>query len=120
MFDPGLDRHEWESELAALEDDIRTDPGEALSGLDGLVARMLEEVGYALDDPVARDGDEREVVSDYLAAHEITESYERGSPEISPGDVAAAIGALRELVDYVLSTRSHVDADITPSGETEP
>ena len=36
-----------------------------------LVARMLEERGYDLDDPVAREGDEREVVAEFRAARDI-------------------------------------------------
>ena len=73
MYDPGLNRHEWESEWAALEDDLRADPAHALPELDRLVTRMLEESGYELTDPVVVEGDEREIVSEYLAAHEIVQ-----------------------------------------------
>src|SRR2546427_174782 len=55
MYEPGLDRHEWEGEMQALEDQLHDSPGEALSELDDLVARMLEETGYDLDDPVVRE-----------------------------------------------------------------
>src|SRR6476620_4907595 len=68
MWEPGLDRHEWESEMQALEDDMRESPAEALPELDALVLRMLEETGYDIADPVAREGEEREVVAEYLAA----------------------------------------------------
>src|SRR5438128_486676 len=95
MYEPGLDRHEWESEWQALEDDLREDPAAALPELDGLVARMLEVSGYDLTDPVAGEGDEREVVTEYLAAHEITQGAERDSGELSPGDVAAASNVCR-------------------------
>ena len=71
MYEPGLDRHEWESEWQALADDLREDPAAALPELDGLVARMLEESGYDLTDPVAGEGDEREVVTEYLAANRV-------------------------------------------------
>ena len=118
-YDPGLSRHEWESEMASLEDDIRDDPAEALSELDDLLRRMLEETGYDIADPVVREGDEREVVADYLAAREITLEYERGSDELSPGDVAAAINGYRAVFDYIVANRSAVDADITLSGEVE-
>jgi hypothetical protein len=30
MYDPGVDRHEWESEMAALDDELRADPTSAL------------------------------------------------------------------------------------------
>jgi hypothetical protein len=112
MYDPGLDRHEWESEWQALEDDLRTDPAQALPELDALVARMLEESGYELTDPVVREGEEREVVAEYLAAHEIVEAAERGSDELSPGDVAAAINGYRAVFDHVVTTRAAADAEL--------
>jgi hypothetical protein len=119
MWEPGLDRHEWESEMQALEDEMRENPAEALPELDALVLRMLEETGYDLGDPVAREGEEREIVAEYLAAREITQASERGSDEISPGDIAAAINGYRAVYDYIVANRSAVDADIGLSGEVE-
>ena len=119
VYDPGLNRHEWESEWEALEDDLRTDPAHALPELDRLVTRMLGESGYELTDPVVGEGEEREIVAEYLAAREITQASERGSEEISPGDIAAAINGYRAVYDYIVANRSAVDADITLSGEVE-
>jgi hypothetical protein len=119
MSDPGLNRHEWESEMASLEEDLHDDPGGALSELDGLVGRMLEETGYDVADPVVREGEEREIVAEYLAAREIKEAYERGSEDLSPGDIAAAVNGYRAIFDYLASNRSVADADITLSGEPE-
>src|SRR3954469_22167272 len=119
MWEPGLDRHEWESEMQGLEDDMRENPAEALPELDALVLRMLEQTGYDLGDPVAREGEEREIVAEYLAAREITQASERGSEAISPGDIAAAINGYRAVYDYIVANRSAVDADITLSGEVE-
>jgi hypothetical protein len=110
MYEPGLERHEWESEWHALEDDLRTDPAQSLPEVDRLVARMLEESGYELTDPVVREGEEREVVAEYLAAHEIVEAVERDSDEVSAGDVAAAVNAYRAVFDHVATTRSSADA----------
>src|SRR5437660_11117408 len=87
MYSPGLDLYEWE----ALEEDLRTDPAQALPELDGLVARMLEDTGYDLTDPIGRDGGEREVVSEYFAAHEIAEAAERDSRDFSRVYVEAAV-----------------------------
>jgi hypothetical protein len=112
MSEPGLGRHEWESELASLEDDLRDDPAEALPDLDGLIARMLEESGFDLGDPVARDGDEREVVAEFLAAREITQAVERDAPNVSPGDVASAINGYRAIFDHVVGNRADVDSDL--------
>jgi hypothetical protein len=113
MREPGLDRHEWESELEALEDDLRDDPAAALPELDGLVTRMLEESGYDRTDPVVREGEEREVVAEYLAAHEIATAAERGSDELSPGDVAAAVNGLRAVFDHLVATRAGADVEHT-------
>ena len=118
-MEPGLDRRDWESEFQALEDDMRDSPAEALPELDALVLRMLEGTGYDLNDPVVREGDEREVVAEYLAAHEITTASERGSEELSPGDIAAAINGYRAVFDYLVSNRASADAGITQSGEVE-
>jgi hypothetical protein len=105
MEEPGLDRQEWESELAALEDQLGENPAETLPELDRLVERMLDETGYDLTDPLVREGDEREVVAEFLAAREIAQASERGSDEISPGDVAAAINGYRAVFDHVVATR---------------
>ncbi len=108
MHDPGLDRHELESEWQTLEGDPRADPIRALPDLDRLVARMLAESGYELTDPIA--GDESQVVAEYLAAHEIVETAERDSDEVSPGDVAAAVNGLRAVFATLLTTSATVDA----------
>jgi hypothetical protein len=105
MFEPGLDRHEWESQWQALEEQLEDAPAEALPELDSLVARMLEERGYALEDPVAREGDDREVVAEFLAAREITRLVESASDEVSPGDVAAALNGYRSLYEFLIAER---------------
>ena len=117
MREPGLDRHEWEGELQSLEAELEDSPAEGLPELDALVARMLEETGYDLDDPVVLAGDEREVVSEYLAAHELAQAVERGDGDVSPGDVAAAINGFRAVFGHLVSTRG--EAGIAPSGEVE-
>ena len=106
MLEPGLDRHEWESQWQALEELLEDSPAEALPELDRLVAEMLNERGYALDDPVAREGDDREVVAEFLAAREITRLVEEDAEGISPGDVAAAVNGYRSLYEYLLAERS--------------
>jgi hypothetical protein len=111
MYDPGADRHEWESEMSSLEDELREDPAAALPELDELIERMLEESGYDLTDPVVRDGDEREVVAEFLAAREIKDAYVRGSEELSGGDVAAAINGYRAIFGYLVSSRAAADSE---------
>ena len=119
MRDPGLDRQQWESEMQALEDQLSENPAETLPELDSLVSRMLEESGYDLTDPVAREGEESEVVSEYLAAHEITEASERNSEHLSPGDVAAAINGFRAVFDHVTTERSTAEAGLDDTEEIQ-
>jgi hypothetical protein len=106
MIEPGLDRHEWESEWQSLEEQLADAPAQALSDVDDLVERMLVERGYAIDDPVARQGDDREVVAEFQAARETTRLVESGSEDVSPGDVAAAVNGYRSIFDYLIAERA--------------
>jgi hypothetical protein len=106
MIEPGLDRHEWESEWQSLEEQLADSPAQALSDVDDLVERMLMERGYALDDPVAREGDDREVVAEFQAAREIKQLVDQGSEDVSPGDVAAAVNGYRAIFEYLIAERS--------------
>jgi hypothetical protein len=108
-YEPGLDRHEWESEMQVLEDQLGENPAEALPELDRLLERMLEETGYDIADPVAREGDDREIVAEFLAAREITQLSERDQGDIGPGDVAAAINGYRAVYDFIVANRSSLD-----------
>ena len=105
MLEPGLDRHEWESEWASLEEQLADSPADVLPELDDLVARMLDARGYAISDPVARKGDDRDVIADFLAAREITRLLADGSDDVSPGDVAAAVNGYRSVYEFVLEER---------------
>jgi hypothetical protein len=90
MVEPGLDRHEWESEWAQLEPLVVDSPVEALGDLDDLVRRMLVEAGYP------------EMLGSYRAAHEIRMIVDRGG-DFDPGDVGQAIGLYREIYEHVLN-----------------
>ena len=63
---------------------------------------MLEERGYAIEDPVVREGDDRAAVADFLAAREITRLLAENPDAVSPGDVALAVNNYRELYEYLL------------------
>jgi hypothetical protein len=105
MLEPGLDKHEWESLWQSLEEDLEDSPAEALPEVDRLVEQILEARGYAIDDPVVRKGDDRDIVSEFLAAREITRLVEQGAEGVSPGDVAAAINGYRSLYEYLIVER---------------
>lgn len=94
--------------MASLDEDLHEDPVGALPELARLVERMLEETGYDIADPVARDGDEREVVAEFLAARELSRLVERDADD-DPGDVAAAINGYRAIFDYLVSNRTSLD-----------
>jgi hypothetical protein len=103
MEEPGLDRHEWESEWQALEPLVVDSPAEALPELDDLVERMLIEAGYpvATPDPVDDEGIDPELLVSFRAAQEVTRQVDRGE-NVDPGDVGQAIGIYREIYEHLL------------------
>jgi hypothetical protein len=108
MQDPGLDRHEWETEWQALEPLVVDSPREALPELDDLVGRMLAERGYPVEEeetepesPVAEEGVDPEVLTAFRAAREITRQVERGE-DVDPAEVGQAVGLYRELYEHLL------------------
>jgi len=105
MQEPGLDRHEWESELESLEPELRDSPAEALPDLADLIQRMLNERGFDVADPVGRESDEPEIVREYLNGREVADRVDRGD-DVDPGDVASAINGLRALYDHLIVERS--------------
>ena len=105
MLEPGLDRHEWESRWESLEEELEDSPRDVLPELDDLVEQMLEERGYAVDDPVAREGDDREVVAEFLAARENTRLLRDDPDAPSPGDLAAAVNGYRSVYEYLIEER---------------
>jgi hypothetical protein len=104
MVEPGLDRHEWETEWEQLEPLVVDSPVEALPELDDLVQRMLVELGYPVETPDAVDdeGIDPEVIGSYRAAHEIRMLVDRGE-DFDPGDVGQAIGLYREIYQHLLN-----------------
>ena len=90
-----MDRHEWESEWQALEEQPRRFACRHAAELDELVGRILEARGFRFDDPAAAEGEKRELVDEFLAAHETPARVETGADDVSPGDVAAAVDGYR-------------------------
>jgi hypothetical protein len=104
MSEPGLDRHEWQTEWEQLEPDLEDSPSEALHELDDLIARMLTEAGYPLDtqDQVDDEGIDPEVMTSFFAAREIARQVDRGD-DVDPGDVAQAVNLYRELYEHLIA-----------------
>lgn len=103
-MEPGLDLHEWESRWEQLEEDLESSPAEALPEVDRLIHEMLEARGYAIDDPVVREGDDRDIVADYLAAREIARAAEKS--EVDPDDIAVAVENYRDVYEYLIVERA--------------
>ena len=109
MSDPGLNRHEWETEWQALEPLVVDSPAEALPELGDLVGRMLAENRYPVEEEetepasqVDEEGVEPEVLAGFRVAREVTRRVERGE-DVDPGDVGEAVRIYRELYEHVLA-----------------
>jgi hypothetical protein len=101
VSDPGLDRHEWETEWAALEPLVVDAPAEALPELDGLVERMMVSRGFPVEEAGAAGSTEPAIVAEFLEARRITRLVDAGGPA-DPGDVGAAVTGYRNLYEYLL------------------
>jgi hypothetical protein len=104
VVEPGLDRHEWESEWQGLEPLVVDSPAEALPELDNLIERMMRERGYATDEATARASDDPEISAEFLEARRITTLVEAGEA-VDPGDVGAAVTGYRNLYEFLLEER---------------
>jgi hypothetical protein len=94
--EPGVDVHIFETEWAAAWEEVPDEPVESLSVLDDIVRRMLVTAGYHPDDPVASEGDEREVLDRYKAVHEAIRADEFADAS-DDDEVADAIEALTDV-----------------------
>ena len=101
MVEPGLDRHEWETEWETLEPLVVDSPAEALPEVDRLVERMLAERGYPTTEAEAREAADPAVVAEFLEARRITTLVD-GGEDVDPGDIGAAITAYRSLYELLL------------------
>ena len=102
MVEPGLDRHEWETEWQALEPLVVDAPAETLPDLDRLIERMLIGRGYPTTEDQAHDADDPGVVAEFLEARRITNLVGAGET-VDPGEIGAAITAYRSLYEFLLA-----------------
>jgi hypothetical protein len=100
VTDPGLDRHEWETEWEGLEPLLADSPAEALPELDGLVERMLVAHGYPVERELEFEAPEAEVVKEFREARRVTRLVEEGE-RVDPSDIGAAIAGYRNVYDYL-------------------
>jgi hypothetical protein len=101
MVEPGLDRHEWETEWEGLEPLIVDAPAEALPEVDRLIERMLVESGYPTTEEGALEATDPEIVAEFLEARRITMLVD-GGETVDPGDIGAAITGYRSVYEALL------------------
>ena len=101
MEEPGLDLHEWQSRWESLEENLEDSPRDVLPELDLLLTEMLAESGYAIDDPVASEGEGPEVVKEFTSAREIMRLLTDNPDAVSAGDVAAAVNGYRSVYEFL-------------------
>ena len=104
MVEPGLDRHEWETEWQALEPLVADSPAEALPELDGLVERMMVARGLPTSDGDVEEPPEPELLAEFLEARRITLLAESGEA-VDPGDIGAAVAGYRNVYDQLIDAQ---------------
>lgn len=103
-LEPGLDLHDWETRWQELQELAQDDPEQALPEIVRLVEQMLVARGFALTNPVDVEGDDPDVVRDFLAARDTARAAEAGAAD--PGDVAAALENLAEVYTFLVEGRA--------------
>jgi hypothetical protein len=96
--DPGLDRHEWETEWQGLESLVAESP--ALPEVDGLLERMLEAHSFPLTSSTRARGAQGEVVKEFLEARHVTRLGEAGEG-VDPGDIGAVVAGYRNVYAHL-------------------
>jgi hypothetical protein len=104
MVEPGLDLHEWATRWQELQDLAADDPAETLPEIVHFVQQMLTERGFDLSEPVTAEGEDPDVVRDFLAARDVAAAVEAGGAD--PGDIALALDNLREVYEYLFTSRA--------------
>ena len=100
MQEPGIDKHEWETQWQGLEPLIADSPSESLPEVDELIASMMELRGFPLGERPGEETAEPETVREFVEARRITRLVEAGET-VDPGDVGLAVQAYRNLYAYL-------------------
>jgi hypothetical protein len=105
VVEPGLDRHDWESEWQQLEPLVRDYPAETLPELHDLIVRMLQERGILDENLVATEGADPELLAEYVAGKDVVDRLERDET-VDPGDIASVVGGYRSLYEFLIQERA--------------
>ncbi len=101
MMEPGLDRHEWQTEWEALEEELRDAPLETLPELHDLVERMMLARGFDVANPAAEGAVEPEVLVSFRTAGETSTRVDHGE-DVDVGDVGEAIHIYTEIYEQLI------------------
>ena len=104
MVEPGLDLHEWETRWQELQELAADEPEQTLPEIVRFVRQMLEERAYDLDNRAVAQGEDPDIVRDFLGASELARLAEAG--EGAPEDVELALENLTEIYEYLVSDRA--------------
>jgi hypothetical protein len=105
MVEPGLDRHEWESQWASLEEDFDADPADALRQVHELMTRALMERGILDDELVTVEGADPELVAPWAAARDLIVRLD-AELDVEEQDIREALESYRELFNTLLEERA--------------
>ena len=105
MQEPGLDRHEWESEWASLEEDFDSDPFNSLRSVNALITRMLKERSIVDENLVVREGADPDLVRSWEASAELVRRLD-AELDVEEADVREALENYRELFQTLVSERA--------------
>jgi hypothetical protein len=104
VTEPGLDLHEWQTRWQELEDAFAEAPDETLPEIVRFVEELLVERGYQLDEPVTAEGEDPDIVRQFLAARELASLVESGQGDAE--DIQTAFESLSEIYLYVVEDRA--------------
>jgi nucleoside-diphosphate-sugar epimerase len=104
MIEPGLDLHDWETRWQELQELAADEPAETLPEIVRFVEQMLRERQIPLDEPVTAEGDDPDIIRDFLAARDVANAAEAGAA--APEDVMVALDNLREIYVYLVTDRA--------------
>jgi hypothetical protein len=106
MVEPGLDLHEWQTRWEELQELAADEPAETLPEIVRFVRGMLEnDRRFDLANPVVEEGEDPEIVRNFLAAEDTALRIESGA-DLEQADVQAALDDLREIYEYVVADRA--------------
>jgi hypothetical protein len=104
LSEPGLDLHDWQTRWEELEEAFAEEPDQALPEIVRFVQTMLVERGFQLDEPVTAEGEDPDIVRQFLAARELARLIEEGKG--NDEDVQTAFESLSEIYLYLVEDRA--------------